>query len=93
MNGCTLENNWLRDDWLPLGDLFADGYINSLDYSATRTFTLNAPETFVGTDNTPVGINGGDQTWNKIPSTPIVKNLQLNVSGTNLNVTFDAETH
>ena len=92
LNGCTLENNWLKNDWSPLGSLFADGNTNNLGYSATRTFTLNHPETFVGTDNTPVGINGGGLTWNKIPSTPIVKNLQLNVSGTNLNVTFDAET-
>lgn len=92
LNGCMLENNWLRDDWLPLSPLFADGNTNSLDYSATRTYTLNAPETFVGTDGTPIGINGGGLTWNKIPSTPVVKSLNLNVSGTNLNVTFDAET-
>lgn len=61
------------------------------DYSDTRTFTLAEPDNYLGSDGTPVGVTGGDYPWNKQPLTPIVKNLDLKVEGTQLKVTYDAE--
>lgn len=67
------------------------GMYGSGSYSPERTFELTDPETWVGTDGTEVGIHGGSG-WSKVPGTPVVKNLQLNVSGKTLNVTYDAQT-
>lgn len=78
----TVEN--LYED----SDIFTD--LTSGDYSPIRTFELLQPDTWVGTDGTQVGLHGGTG-WNKVPGVPVVKNLQLNVNGTMLNVTYDAE--
>lgn len=59
------------------------------NYSATRTYELQQPETWIGTDDTEIGIRGGEG-WSKVPSTPVVKSLGLSVSGKTLNVTYDA---
>lgn len=69
--------------------IFSDA--NNDTYTPTRTFTLIQP-TWLGTDGTPIGVTGGNYPWSRVPATPVVKSLDLNVSGTNLNVTFDAET-
>ena len=58
-------------------------------YTPERTFILSNEE-WIGTDNTQIGIHGGDG-FNKAPATPTVKSLQLGVSGTTLSVTYDAE--
>ncbi len=79
------EGNWYN---VNLNDVFTDGYP---DYSASKTFTLADPTTYVGTDGTEVGINGGDFPWNKIPNTPVIKNLKVQVDGAKLNVTYDAQ--
>ncbi len=71
-----------------LGNIFADAA--DAAYSPTRTFELQQPETWVGTDGTEIGIRGGNG-WGKVPATPVVKNLQLEVKGATLNVTYDAE--
>lgn len=68
--------------------IFSDA--NNDAYTPTRTFTLIQP-TWLGTDGTPIGVSGGNYPWSRVPATPVVKSLDLNVSGTNLNVTFDAE--
>lgn len=81
------EGNWFRPT---LSDLFTDG--TDLTYSANRTFTLSSPEFYVGTDGTPVGINGAGHTWKNRASTPIINSLTLGVSGSTINVTYDAET-
>ena len=70
--------------------MFSDA--NNANYSAERTFTLQQPTVWIGEDDTEIGIRGGLYPWNKVPATPVVKSLQLDVDGTNLNVTFDAET-
>lgn len=70
--------------------MFSDA--NNANYSAERTFTLQQPTVWIGDDDTEIGIRGGLYPWNKVPATPVVKSLQLDVDGTNLNVTFDAET-
>ena len=62
-------------------------------YSSDRTYELN-PElssSWIGNDDTEIGILGGNG-WSKVPSTPVVKSMQLGVNGSNLNVTYEAET-
>jgi len=61
------------------------------DYGDNRTFTLAAPEDYIGSDGTEVGVNGGDYPWNKQPKTPVVKDLKLKVEGKQLKVTYDAQ--
>lgn len=81
----TLENNYFVTI---LSDIFTDEASNG--YSPTRTFELVQPDTWLGTDGTEVGLHGGTG-WNKIPGIPVVKNLQLEVDGSTLNVTYEAE--
>ena len=81
------DGNWFRPT---LSTLFTDG--TDLTYSVDRTYTLSSPETYVGTDETPVGINGAGHTWKNRASTPVINSLTLGVSGSTINVTYDAET-
>ena len=69
------------------GYIFAD--LNNASYTESRTFELASPDTYVGTDGTPVGPSGG-LGWNKVPATPVVKSLDLEVNGNTLNVTYEA---
>ncbi|MBO4871099.1 MAG: hypothetical protein J5565_03850 [Muribaculaceae bacterium] len=71
-----------------LADIFIDGEDGT--YSPERTYELKQPDVWVGTDGTPIGPSGG-MGWNKVPTTPVVKNLQLNVVGRTLNVNYEAE--
>ncbi|MBP5481924.1 MAG: hypothetical protein J6Y22_09255 [Paludibacteraceae bacterium] len=76
-----------------LADMFADleeGNTNYGSYTPNRSFEIKEPETWIGTDGTEIGIRGGAG-WSKLPSTPVVKNLQLEVNGNTLDVTYDAE--
>ena len=68
-----------------IATIFADA--ENADYTETRTFVLKDPETYKGTDGTPIGPSGGAG-WNKVPTKPSVANLKTSVSGTNLNVTY-----
>ena len=68
-----------------IATIFADA--ENADYTETRTFELKDPETYKGTDGTPIGPSGGAG-WNKVPTKPSVANLKTSVSGTNLNVTY-----
>ncbi|MBR5102335.1 MAG: hypothetical protein IK092_04365 [Muribaculaceae bacterium] len=70
-----------------LADIFADG--EDVTYSAERTFELKHPELWASTDGTQIGVAGG-LGWNKTPTTPVLKDVQVNVEGKKLNVTFDA---
>ncbi len=80
------ENNWFGVD--PT-DLFSDG--EGFAYSDERTYTLTHPETYIGSDGTEVGLHGGLYPWDMTPNTPVVKNLELKINGTTLDVTYDAE--
>jgi len=84
-------NAGCSDNWNNVGEsnVFKDA--SNADYSTDRTFELKSPDTYIGSDGTQVGVHGGDFPWNKIPSTPVVKNLNATVSGTNLGVTYQAE--
>lgn len=70
---------------IDIATIFADA--ENANYDETRTFELKDPETYKGTDGTPIGPSGGAG-WNKVPSKPSVANLKTSVSGTNLNVTY-----
>ena len=71
--------------------IFEDGEDGT--YSSDRTYVLKSElsSSWIGTDNTEIGIHGGHG-FSKVPSTPVVKNLQLGVNGGELNVTYDAIT-
>lgn len=73
---------------VPLKDIFADG--ENANYGAERTFELKQPETWLGTDGTQVGLHGG-KGWSKVPGTPVVKNMKVEVEGMTLKVNYDAE--
>ena len=90
-NAAFNVNAGCSDNWYNVGEsnVFKDA--NSADYSTTRTFELKSPDTYTGSDGTQVGVHGGAFPWNKVPSTPVVKNLNATVSGTNLGVTYQAE--
>ena len=75
-----------------IGALFTDGA--NTNYTDDRTFELTdeAKATYIGNDGTEIGINGGNYTWNKLPHTPLVKDLQLSIDGKQLKVEYSAET-
>ena len=79
----NIENCYLLSS---VADIFADS--ENGDYSPTRTFELKAPDTYVGTDGTPIGLSGGAG-WNKVPSNPYVSKVNTTLSGTQLNVTYE----
>ena len=84
------ETNAVTEPEIP-GEVYVfDDGINNATYSEERTFELKNPTTYVGSDGKPIGPSGGIG-WNKIPSTPIVKNLDATVNGTSLEVDYDAE--
>lgn len=84
MSSYVFENSYN----VALGNIFDDG--SNMTYSATRTFELKQPTVWLANDGTEIGIRGGSG-WSKVPSTPVVKNLSVTPSGTNLNVTYEAE--
>jgi hypothetical protein len=71
-----------------LADIFSDA--TDANYTAERTFVLKDPTTYRGTDRTPIGPSGG-RLWNKVPATPVVKNVSVGVSGTQLNVSYEVD--
>ena len=66
-----------------------EGGVNS-EYSTEKTFNIANPTEWIGTDNTEIGINGGIG-FNKVPATPVVKDLSATVDGKKLIVNF--QTH
>ena len=71
-----------------IGSIFKDGTDGT--YSPTRTYELQQPTVWVNAEGKQIGIHGGSG-WSKVPSTPVVKNLSVTPSGTNLNVTYEAK--
>jgi hypothetical protein len=60
-------------------------------YTSSRSFELNEQlAAWVATDGSEIGIRGGNG-WSKVPSTPVVKSLNVTPVGANLNVTYEAE--
>ncbi|MBR1428196.1 MAG: hypothetical protein IJ582_04085 [Prevotella sp.] len=84
------ENNVFTDCYVGADYLFNDSPgSRDYSYSATRTFELRKDD-WLGTDGTEVGMHGGSG-WSKVPSIPVVKSLDLNVEGSDLKVTYEAE--
>ena len=78
------------DNWfgINLGDIFDDAV--NIYYNDNRTWKMKdeAKAIYIGSDGTEVGINGGKNPWNKTPHTPLVKDLKLNIDGTQLKVNY-----
>lgn len=68
--------------------IFTDG--DGGAYSADRTFEIQQPDVWIGTDGTQIGLHGG-QGWSKIPRIPVIKSLGLNVEGPTLKINYEAE--
>lgn len=90
VDGCIVEGNWTTNGT----GIFEDGgYLENYYgcfYDAARTYKLSDPETYVGTDGTEVGIQGG-MGFNKVPSTPVVKSLSPTVEGNTLKINYEVE--
>ena len=70
-------------------EVFKDGEDGM--YTSSRSFELNEQlAAWVATDGSEIGIRGGNG-WSKVPSTPVVKSLNVTPVGANLNVTYEAE--
>ena len=82
----TSENNKFGVNF---STFFSDGATNA-NYTTDRTFTIADPDTYKGTDGTPIGVVGGTYPWYKQPEIPYVKDLNATVSGTDLNVSYEA---
>ena len=104
-SGSTIYRNCMLVDWtdgltgwtdnwygVDISKVFKDG--TNASYSDARTFELTdeAKATYIGSDGTEVGMNGGNFPWNKTPHTPLVKDLKLSIDGTQLKVNYNAET-
>ena len=98
---CVLKNCLTRNSTIPTGTTTENLYIvrvvseifaDAIDatYSADRTFELQHPDVWIGTDGTQVGILGG-MGWSKVPRIPVIKNLELNVEGLQLHINYEAE--
>lgn len=86
--GTIRDNNIVENCYyVNIADLFDDAPDGV--YTESRTFKLKDETTYKGTDGTPIGPSGSDG-WNKVPSTPYVKNLNATVVETNLNVSYEA---
>ena len=83
--GATTENIYNVGD---ISQVFADA--ENGDYSDERTWELKQPDVWIGTDGTQIGIHGGIG-WNKVPRTPVIKTLELNVEGPQLRINYEAE--
>lgn len=83
------EDNIFSVDY---NQIFEDA--TGIGYTDARTFKIKDElvDTYMGGDGTQIGINGGNYTWNKTPHTPLVTDLKLAIDGTNLKVTYNAET-
>lgn len=84
-------NNQDKNDFqncfaVDIKSIFSDA--QNATYSAVRTFEIQQPATWVGNDGQEIGIRYG---WSKVPGTPVVKNLNATVAGTDLNVVYEAE--
>lgn len=84
-------NNQDKNDFqncyaVDINNIFSDA--TNANYSAARTYEIQQPTTWIGTDGQEIGIRYG---WSKVPGTPVVKNLNATVAGTDLNVVYEAE--
>lgn len=74
---------------VPLADIFTDG--ENYNYTPERTYELKNPEEWIGTDGTQCGLYGGEG-WSKIPATPVLKNMTVEVDGSTLMINYETLT-
>lgn len=74
---------------VPLAEIFADG--ENYNYTPERTYELKQPEVWIGTDGTQCGLHGGEGR-SKVPATPVLKNMTVEVDGSTLKVNYEAQT-
>lgn len=83
--GTTSENPYTVGS---VSAMFADGA--NASFSINRTWELQQPDVWIGTDGTPVGPSGGIG-WSTVPRVPFIKSLELNVEGSQLRINYEAE--
>lgn len=86
------DNNWFNID--VTGIYAADGEDGS--YSDDKDFALKYPETYVGTDGTEVGINGG-YGFSRIPAIPRILSSEIDTRSSadgkiNVSISVEAQT-
>jgi hypothetical protein len=87
--GIRTDNGVVKDCIVAAyNEIFSDG--TDMAYTPARTFELQKPDEWLGTDDKEIGIRGGDG-FSKIPSTPVVKNLSSTVENGILKVSYEAE--
>ena len=74
---------------VPLAEIFTDG--ENFNYTPERTYELQHPEEWIGTDGTQCGLYGGES-WSKVPATPVLKNMTVEVDGSTLKVNYETQT-
>lgn len=74
---------------VPLAEIFTDG--ENYNYTPERTYELQHPEEWIGTDGTQCGLYGGEG-WSKVPATPVLKNMTVEVDGSTLKVNYETQT-
>lgn len=73
---------------VPLAEIFTDG--ENYNYTPERTYELQHPEEWIGTDGTQCGLYGGEG-WSKVPATPVLKNMTVEVDGSTLKVNYETQ--
>ncbi len=81
------KNDFQNCHAVDIKNIFSDA--QNANYSATRTYEIQQPTTWEGTDGKEIGIRYG---WSKVPKTPVVTNLTTTVSGETLEVDYNAMT-
>lgn len=80
-----------EDCYIASSGIFSDiENSNEGTYVMNRTWALQQPEVWVGTDGTPIGPIGG-LGWGTTPRIPVINSLELNVEGSQLLINYDAE--
>lgn len=88
----TGDINWYD---IATNGIFADE--GDCSYDATRDYALKYPQTYIGTDGTEVGINGGIAPFNRIPALPRIVASEIDTrtaeDGTlKVSITVEAQT-
>ena len=85
----TFGNSYGCEKWYQVSSnqIFSDVESGFTTYTPQRTFEIQQPNVWTGTDGTEIGIRGGDG-WIKAPTTPVLKNLKTRVDGMTLQVEY-----
>ena len=97
-NGIS-ENATGNGNWFGIGTvgIFAEEGEDG-SYAPGKKFTLKYPKTYVGTDGTEVGINGGVTPWNPVSSLPRIVSSKIDNRAAedgkiNVSIKVEAQNH